>query len=593
MSAAMERLSTSKRINSAADDVAGLSISTRLTTQIRHANQSIRNANDQISLLQTAEGGLEGITNALQRMRELRIQSLNGSSNASDKAFIEDEITNLKGDIDRILTTTEFNDIKILNGNAATAKWSASQGGEKPFIVAGSESSNIVSVFTSDENGGFKEQQLQGNEKSASVVIADMNSDGYLDIVTEENVFANDGNNVFTKVAYFPQPSILTTNVSVGDINSDNLPDIMIQQTGHVFQQFINKGSNVYQYYGDWGSNTLYSTYADLNADGNLDILAGTGGANVNYLYGDGNGIFTFDPRQGFGIQTIQRHINIKTGDVNSDGFTDVITLTANNFGLSVNLVFNLQNPDGTFGGAISVADAPFGMKLAVGDLNGDGKVDLVTTNTDSSFSIFLNQGDLTFAQTKIQLPQNRDNLAYASATGIAINDMTGDGSPDLLIGNGRTNAINIYKNAGDGSFTLLDTLTSDHGLDGVAVGGSFVYKDGSDNPVLKYLDNMKLASFNTANPSLDDIDSFLQAVNASRSEVGAYVSRLNNEVDNLSNQSLHAQESRSRILDADYSVSTTELAKQQIIQQAGIAMLAQANQQPQVVLQLLKSTSS
>ena len=114
----MQQLSTSKRINSAVDDVAGLAISTRLMSQIKGANQAIRNTNDGISLLQTADGALEGITNALQRMRELRVQSLNETNNSADKASIENEITSLQTETKRILSTTEFNGIKLWKRNS-------------------------------------------------------------------------------------------------------------------------------------------------------------------------------------------------------------------------------------------------------------------------------------------------------------------------------------------------------------------------------------------------------------------------------------------------------------------------------------------
>lgn len=599
ISTVMQQLSTSKRINSAVDDVAGLAISTRLTSQIRGLNQSIRNMNDQISLLQTAEGGLEGITNALQRMRELRIQSLNGTSNPADKAFIEEEITNLRGDIDRILSTTEFNGIKMLNGNAAASKWSASQSGSQPFIAAASATSNIISVFTPDGNEGMKEQQIRTNYSSTSVKIADMNGDGYDDIVTETGVFINDGINNFTEKAAFGPPPYGTSDVSVGDVNNDGKTDILITNNGEAGLLFINKGSDVYQYSYYQGSNTLDAILADMNNDGNLDFLAGVNGNLILNESGHGDGTFLFaglpqTPNVG------ARTLAFKATDLNNDGLLDVVSVNTRfpYFGGDP-LTYALQNPDGSFSPPVAISNASFAHRIEVGDLNGDGKIDLVTTNVDSSISIYINQSNGSFVQTQIQLPQNRgdtsqDNgIRITPKTGIAIKDMNGDGSPDLVIGNGQTNAINIYKNAGNGSFTLLDTLTSDHSLDGVAVSGSFTYQDGSDDPVLKQLDNMKLSSLNVANPSLDNIDAFLQAVNASRSEVGAYVSRLNYRIDNYANESSRAQESRSRILDTEYSSSTTELAKQQIIQQASTAMLAQANQEPQTVLQLIKSTSS
>ena len=112
----LERLSSGLRINSAKDDAAGLAISDRMTSQIRGLNQAVRNANDGISLSQTAEGALKEATNLLQRMRELAIQSANSTNSASDRAALNSEVNQIKQEIDRIASTTEFNGLKLLDG---------------------------------------------------------------------------------------------------------------------------------------------------------------------------------------------------------------------------------------------------------------------------------------------------------------------------------------------------------------------------------------------------------------------------------------------------------------------------------------------
>src|SRR6056297_2335458 len=113
----MQRLSSGLRINSAKDDAAGLAISDRMTAQIRGLNQASRNANDGISLAQTAEGALQESTNILQRMRELAVQSANDTNSASDRASLNDEVTQLKAELDRIAETTEFNGRKVIDGS--------------------------------------------------------------------------------------------------------------------------------------------------------------------------------------------------------------------------------------------------------------------------------------------------------------------------------------------------------------------------------------------------------------------------------------------------------------------------------------------
>jgi len=121
LSKAMEQLSTGKRINTAADDAAGLAISNKMTAQIRGLNQAIRNANDGISVAQTAEGATQEITNMLQRMRELAVQAANDSNSSADRTALQAEVTELIDEIDRIATDTMFNKTALLTGSAGSA----------------------------------------------------------------------------------------------------------------------------------------------------------------------------------------------------------------------------------------------------------------------------------------------------------------------------------------------------------------------------------------------------------------------------------------------------------------------------------------
>ncbi|MFP5417514.1 MAG: flagellin, partial [Gammaproteobacteria bacterium] len=117
LNTAIQRLSSGLRINSAKDDAAGLAISERMTSQIRGLNQATRNANDGISLSQTAEGALGEAGNILQRVRELAVQSANATNSASDRAALQSEVSQLTSELDRIATTTEFNGTKLLDGS--------------------------------------------------------------------------------------------------------------------------------------------------------------------------------------------------------------------------------------------------------------------------------------------------------------------------------------------------------------------------------------------------------------------------------------------------------------------------------------------
>ncbi len=141
----MQRLSSGLRINSAKDDAAGLAISDRMTSQIRGLNQAARNANDGISLAQTAEGAMQEATNILQRMRELSVQSANDSNSATDRSSLQKEVNQLQQELDRIATSTEFNGKKLLDGSfsAQTFQVGANKGNTISFSIGNTRSTNI------------------------------------------------------------------------------------------------------------------------------------------------------------------------------------------------------------------------------------------------------------------------------------------------------------------------------------------------------------------------------------------------------------------------------------------------------------------
>jgi flagellin len=159
----MQRLSSGLRINSAKDDAAGLAISDRMTAQIRGLNQAARNANDGISLAQTAEGALNETTNILQRMREIAVQSANDTNTTTDRASLNAEVTQLKSEVDRIANQTSFNGKVLLNGtfsttaNAAVFQVGANAGQTISVTIAGATAGklavSVVSVSTRAASG--------------------------------------------------------------------------------------------------------------------------------------------------------------------------------------------------------------------------------------------------------------------------------------------------------------------------------------------------------------------------------------------------------------------------------------------------------
>ncbi|MDB4215275.1 flagellin [Burkholderiaceae bacterium] len=147
LSTAMERLSTGKRINSAADDAAGLSISSKMESQVRGLQMSVKNANDAISVTQTAEGAMQEINDILQRMRELSVQASSDTNDAQDRVYLQDEISQLSDEIDRIATTTQFNNINVLDGGFSDKKFQiGANAGQTMDISIGSMSASVLGV---------------------------------------------------------------------------------------------------------------------------------------------------------------------------------------------------------------------------------------------------------------------------------------------------------------------------------------------------------------------------------------------------------------------------------------------------------------
>ena len=154
METAMERLSSGKRINSSADDAAGLSIATRMDTQTRGLNMAIRNANDGISIVQSAEGAMQEVTEMLQRMRELAVQSSSGANSATDRAALDAEVQALKDEINRVSETTLFNNVNLLDGSYAASMQIGSNAGDVMNISIGDISTSALGMGNGSSSSG-------------------------------------------------------------------------------------------------------------------------------------------------------------------------------------------------------------------------------------------------------------------------------------------------------------------------------------------------------------------------------------------------------------------------------------------------------
>ena len=441
-STAIQLLSSGLRINSAKDDAAGLAISERFTSQIRGLNQATRNAQDGISLAQTAEGALSSIGNNLQRIRELAVQSANATNSASDRAALQQEVTQLVAEVDRVASQTEFNGLKLLDGTFSSQQFQVGANANQTISVA-----SINSVRSSN----------LGQQYTAQV------TSGALDGSTNVNLGALTINGTAVGSATVAADAKLLTDA----INAANISGVRAAVTGPT-----------------------------TVAGSAMTAAALTGTITIN-------GVTTAS------ISTTTNAASSRTSVVSAINAISAATgVTATDDGSVVNLAA------------------------------ADGR------NITSSFTT------LTAAATGVGAAGTADSTYSVTYNGVA--------GGSLVVGGTITNSG-------------LTAATTNVALSGTA------------------LSNVSILDVNGANTALASIDAALTAVNSQRATLGAIQNRFESTISNLQTNSENLVASRSRIQDADFAEETAKLTRAQILQQAGVAMLAQANALPQNVLALLR----
>ena len=441
-STAIQRLSSGLRINSAKDDAAGLAISERFTSQIRGLNQATRNAQDGISLAQTAEGALSSIGNNLQRIRELAVQSANATNSASDRAALQQEVTQLVAEVDRVASQTEFNGLKLLDGT-------------------------------------FSSQQFQ--------------------------VGAN-----------------ANQTISVASINSVRSSNLGQQYTAQVTSGALDGGNNV-----NLGALTINGTAvgsATVAADAKL-LTDAINAANISGVRAAVTGPTT--------VAGSTMTAAALTGTVTINGVTTASISTTTNAASSRTSVVSAIN-------AISAATG--------------------VTATDDGSVVNLSAADGRNITTSF-------TTLTAAATGLG------------AAGTAESTYTVTYSGVAGGSLVVGGTITNS----GLTAATTNVALSGTA------LSNVSILDVNGANTALASIDAALTAVNSQRATLGAIQNRFESTISNLQTNSENLAASRSRIQDADFAEETAKLTRAQILQQAGVAMLAQANALPQNVLALLR----
>jgi flagellin len=463
LATSLQRLSSGLRINSAKDDAAGLAISDRMNSQIRGMNQAVRNANDGVSLAQTAEGALASSGDILQRIRELAVQSSNATNSASDRQALQTEVGQLSQELNRVAQTTTFNGQALLDGTMGTATFQV---------------------------GADANQTIQANGAN------------FLTNTYGDNRLEND------------EGAVAATSAIAAGV-----------------------GATI-DVHGVRGTATYTTTATDT---------AKTIAAGVNKLTAD-TGV----------TATARTDVNLK---MTNESYS--FDLEGDNVGAAVRVSFSV-------GG---------------------------TASTAADFAAGINAINAQSAKTGItaQYDEKNGGLKLSSATGADIKITNQDATSTVLDtdsykADGKTLAGSAFTTTGAGTIAVANghvTYDSDSSFS-ITDSGSGLSTTNSVS-TLKSVAQLDVTTFDGAQLAIKIADAALSAVNTQRAAFGALQSRFSSTISNLSTTTENLSASRSRIVDTDFAAETASLTRGQILQQAGTAMLAQANSLPNGVLSLLR----
>ncbi|RJG05968.1 flagellin [Noviherbaspirillum cavernae] len=476
LATSLQRLSSGLRINSAKDDAAGLAISQRFTAQIRGLNQAQRNANDGISLAQTAEGGLGTTGDLLQRMRELAVQSANGTNSASDRASLQQEVSQLTQELNRVATTTQFNGQNVLDGSLSSTQFQV-----------GANANQVINVGI--------------NSAKASDIG---------NFTLANNIAAGAGTTI---------SGASTTGASnIAAVNNVKAQTLTIAGNGKTTTTAVNAGDS---------AKTIAATINSSTATTGVTATAQTQAA-LSGLQSVGNVTFSLN-------------------------------------GVAIGATINATNDLSALGSAINAQTSSTGISASV---NG-GTVTLKSSDgTDVKITSFTNSAGGT-----VKL-DGQDAFSGANM-----------GTQQTLTSGGATNSATVGGSLQFGSssgYTISSSTSSSGGL----FAGAAAAQQAS---TLTQVASLDISTVSGANNALSTIDAALSSISNSRAALGALQNRFASTVTSLQTTSENLSAARSRIQDADFASETAALTRGQILQQAGTAMLSQANSLPNGVLALLR----
>ena len=478
MEKAMERLSTGKKINSAADDAAGLAMVQRMNTQISGLQMATKNANDGIALVKTVETALTEVSGMLQRMRVLSVQAANDTNTASERGFAKQEINTLQAEISRVSANTRYNGALVLNGTFSAKSLQLG-------IMAGEELIFSIDTVEADLLGAY-----------------------VISSTTTPAIHAN---------SYVATTNPTTVNQNIGLVAKNVTKSIDVQ--------------------ADWSAKTTATKISALEGSTGVTASARTNA----HLYT---------------AATTNQAFTVKINGTATGSFT----ITKNGVSTAVSAINAIASTTGVSAKAIIHTDGSNNTthRVLLTDSDGD---DFAIENLSGLVDVMLIDAVSFDGET-------------AAGSAVALKDYT--------VANGTAHVVGTIRTTSNQRFTVTQTA------DGAA--GASEYFPATTAATLKTISDVDVTTAIKAANSLAYIDGALEHVSNIRSGLGALNNRLDYTVSNLMKVTQFTTAARSRIEDADFAEETSRLAKAQVLQQAGAAMLSQANASTDVVLQLLRN---
>ena len=572
MSTAMKRLSSGDRITNAGDDAAGAAISDRMLSQVKGLEMSVRNAGDVISMAQVSEGALGEISDILQRVRELAIQSASDTYNAVERNYIQTETNQFLAEFDRVTKDTEFNEVNVLDGSFASKTFQIG-------VRKGESASISVSSMRIDAIGSYQQttdmSSTDTDIATSARLVTGASDDGYVeaDTVTINGQFGNKALSV-------------TANMSAKEV---------VDLVNHSFD--------------DHGVDAIASTQLKLEAVSSVNTPATTGVVTVAFdLYGKNTTAVNVSAAITLGstkatsdVETLRDAVNAYTAQtgieaVLSQDKSNLILTQAEGYDIKVvDVNFDLETDD-VVNATMTSASSVAGTTLTVDDTTGVQAGDFLVVTSDhvqlpsAVYVVSVDSGTtLTLSEA---LPATYD----AGATIDAVNTsralaITGLGDDETTAGMGVTVIDKDQENHTFDSARVTGQVTfastAQFTIQADTEKGLFSTSPGSAS--LQKLSTVKLNTRENAVNALDILDKSMDRINLERAKLGAIMSRMTKAIDNLSNVAMNTKESRGRITDADFALESASLTKNQILQQSATAMIAQASKSMQTVLELLR----